>query len=967
MMGGKTQMDAQKFLALSAGYDGTAWAVDATGTLCESSLERIGDQPQRVWVSQPYETPWAQVAAGGARSAWCIDTRGNVFRVASGATGLQVTAVGGGPFSRISVGADGATWGIDAAGKAFVHDAAQGVWREQPQPQPFSRISVGDASHVMAIGTDGTAYTLLGGAWSGIIGQSFSDVSVASDGSAWAVGQKGNLYFRIGDTWHDTGALFQSISAGSLSNVLGLDSLGNTVDLTGGRTVTLGEGLNRPDKAPRFDTEDPFDETKSTHLWIVNRGILLASDPFGAEFRELFQPDVAQREAGGNPFHRGLCQGLYDADFLDFFNGPAEVGQPTYASHFYDPDTGTNWWGRGTLTALQRGRDLFQAALLDYQAGKVAAAGYALGVSLHYLTDLGQPMHATNFTNVSVPLFWHGGFETIVLHIQNQCSVPTTQTADDATIVPDDYFIGLARKSKQLFQHRFAYGIGNATSCDLGGLGHRPGSEQLAGVQTILQPMLTNAIQTVAHYVAAWFERAEKGFPSGKNAMTLVCAGQQGLAWRGVLWSVDTEGTLWYSYLDVTQRGVLPVGAWSAWQQAASSAPRSPTQLSSCIIPNSDGGIGTQFALANGVAYWTTQQSPSGGWGAWDKLPSTQKLALLCACPYTMNRGQKRTTGASVWGVGSDGVLRYSYQQTKSGQPVFQPLDCVWSDWQQSISAPKNVTALAATGSSGSGSGMIFAVADGALYKTSQLDPAGGGGWAAWAPLQIPGDTPVKPQFVAACQAGSSGEVSQIWVVDALGIVRSATFDKSTGQWSAWSREWGTGAPRNATALTVSTMAPGSSYMQLWALAGGRLYSIEQKLDAQTKQLYWTDWSAAPRSDTRPPVTPPPITMKFTLPIGPLSLRLNGQEVDFTIEVQADPNQSGQGASAVRDVLVSTVDPRTPLHGKMNLVTGEVYNVVNWQGILMLQGQFIDQTHGSGSAYDLEGGKWVTLNWMAAP
>ena len=85
---------------------------------------------------------------------------------------------------------------------------------------------------------------------------------------------------------------------------------------------------------------------------------MLASDPFGAEFRELFQPDVAQREAGGNPFHRGLCQGLYDADFLGFFNGPAEVGQPTYASHFYDPDTGTNWWGRGTLTALQRGRDL---------------------------------------------------------------------------------------------------------------------------------------------------------------------------------------------------------------------------------------------------------------------------------------------------------------------------------------------------------------------------------------------------------------------------------------------------------------------------------------------------------------------------------------------------------------------------------------------------------------------------------
>lgn len=966
-------MDVQKFIALSAGYDGTAWALDATGTLLESSLERIGDQPQRVWVSQPSEKQWAQVTAGGARTAWCIDTGGNVFRVASSATGIQVTAVGGGTFSRISVGADGATWGIDAAGKVFVHDPIQGVWREQPQPQPFSQISVGDTSHVMATGMDGTAYELVGGAWSGI-GQSLAEVSVASDGSAWAVGQKGNLYIRIGETWHDTGALFQYVSAGSLSNVLGLDSLGNAVDLTDGRTVTLGEGLNRPDKVPRFDTEDPFDETKSTHLWIVNRGILLAGDHFGEQFRELFQPDVTQRDAGGNPFHRGLCQGLYDADFVNFFNGPTAMGQPTYASHFYDPDTGTNWWGRSTLTALQRGRDLFNAALLNYQAGKVEAAGYALGISLHYLTDLGQPMHAINFTNVSFPLFWHGGFETIVLNMQSDCPMPEAQATDDAQNIPDDYFINLARKSKLLFQHQFHYRVpvGHnvmSVSGDLGGLGDAFDDDQRVGVRDILQPMLTNAIQTVSHYVAAWFERAESGFPSGKNAMTLVCAGQQGWAWKSVLWSVDTEGTLWYSYLDVTQRKVLPAGSWSTWQQAANSAPRSPAQLSSCIIPNSDGGLGIQFALVNGVVYWTTQQSPSGGWGAWDKLPSTQELTLFCACPYSMNLGQKLTTGASVWGVGSDGVLRYSYQQTKSGQPVFQPLDCVWSSWQESIGAPKNVTALAATGSSGSGIGMIFAVADSLLYTTSQLEPTAGGGWSAWSPLQIPvgPDIPLKPQLIVACQSGGFGEVTQIWVVDALGIMRSCTFDKSSKQWSPWSKEWGTGAPRNATALTASTTAWGSSYMQLWAIAGGRLYSIEQKLDVPTKQIYWTDWSAAPRSDTRPPVVSPPVIMKFTLPIGPLSLTLNGQYVDFTLEVQQDPNQSVQGTPAVRDVLVSLAVPENPLHGKMNLVTGEIYNVVNWEGRLQMTGQFIDQTHGSGSAYVLEGGNVVTSNWIASP
>ena len=211
-------MELQKVLALSAGYDGTAWALDATGTLFESSLDRAGDQPQRVWVSRPSEKQWAHVAAGGAHDAWCIDATGDVFRVASSATGLQVTAVEGGALSRISVGADGATWGIDAAGVAFVHDPAQGVWRKQAQPQPFSRISVGDASHVMATGIDGTAYELVSGAWSGI-GQSITEASAASDGSAWAVGKRGNLFFPHRRRVADTGALFKSISAGSLSNV----------------------------------------------------------------------------------------------------------------------------------------------------------------------------------------------------------------------------------------------------------------------------------------------------------------------------------------------------------------------------------------------------------------------------------------------------------------------------------------------------------------------------------------------------------------------------------------------------------------------------------------------------------------------------------------------------------------------------------------------------------------------------
>lgn len=109
---------------------------------------------------------------------------------------------------------------------------------------------------------------------------------------------------------------------------------------------------------------------------------------------------------------------------------------PTYASHFYDPDTGRNYFP-GPPTALERGRDFFNASLnvLQHAGGSFGlnigqrthiswpqtdeplrvelvstdregitqAAARLLGVALHYLTDLSQPMHAANVPNVFNP------------------------------------------------------------------------------------------------------------------------------------------------------------------------------------------------------------------------------------------------------------------------------------------------------------------------------------------------------------------------------------------------------------------------------------------------------------------------------------------------------------------------------------------------------------------------------------
>jgi hypothetical protein len=65
-------------------------------------------------------------------------------------------------------------------------------------------------------------------------------------------------------------------------------------------------------------------------------------------------------------------------------------------------------------------------------------------------------------------------------------------------------------------------------------------------------------------------------------------------------------------------------------------------------------------------------------------------------------------------------------------------------------------------------------------------------------------------------------------------------------QWSPWSGEWNANSPRDIVALTSSGVEPGGDRFQLWTLAGGKLYSIFQTIDATTKQIIWLDWTTFP-------------------------------------------------------------------------------------------------------------------------
>ncbi|APR74737.1 Hypothetical protein A7982_00083 [Minicystis rosea] len=188
---------------------------------------------------------------------------------------------------------------------------------------------------------------------------------------------------------------------------------------------------------PQWDAESVTDQNDSTHLWIVNQALgILARHQSPTEPRDastlaylpMFQSD---------PCRSLWQQGLYDADWLSIYDNGGTFSDG-WKSHFYDPDTGENYKGETSPTALTEAIAHFNNAVeyathgnwsnpsssecQNHPAGSggcVTSACYELGLSLHYMTDATQPMHAANFTGENIPILYHSRYETHVMAIQS--------------------------------------------------------------------------------------------------------------------------------------------------------------------------------------------------------------------------------------------------------------------------------------------------------------------------------------------------------------------------------------------------------------------------------------------------------------------------------------------------------------------------------------------------------------------
>ncbi|MEO8383110.1 MAG: hypothetical protein ABI779_25865 [Acidobacteriota bacterium] len=272
----------------------------------------------------------------------------------------------------------------------------------------------------------------------------------------------GMVAFRLADDAHyltapqGTDAAI-GVSAGELSDDGWFSVEAINVGSTVGNSIGCSHHAGRPDEpAPAWKKVAHRDAT----LWgahLLRTGLT----PQATRFMKMWD------ESPTTKFSNNILDGLHDADFEHPWVGVV------FRNHFYDPDSLRNYSGFPD-TALTEGRRYFNLSvhygMRITQLGKdaplhlYAAAGFYLGLALHFLTDIIQPMHAANFANFvggRYPIFHPSDKRHEEFEVRADAVVEAGYFNDYPPLKPEDLVVtekhagellhGVAQRQKKVF------------------------------------------------------------------------------------------------------------------------------------------------------------------------------------------------------------------------------------------------------------------------------------------------------------------------------------------------------------------------------------------------------------------------------------------------------------------------------------------------------------------------------------
>lgn len=239
-----------------------------------------------------------------------------------------------------------------------------------------------------------------------------------------------------------------------------------------------------------------MNERTNTDLWIINRAIdILARDK---DFRKRTMGAWMER------YRNRLARGNYDADHVNPFcdRGWYRVYYGRlFTSHFYDPDSMTNWRGETARTARSEGSRYFEQAGDLLQRRDYDNAFYYLGISLHYLSDITMPFHAANFTYLSSsPWGYHTETERYAATFREEFRVTEAQAGYGVNASdPGQWIHQAAAKAKTAFP-----ALWNPTIKEYWKQGRMGEWQRL--VRPVLGQCLKDAQRVLAGYLHMWFQ-----------------------------------------------------------------------------------------------------------------------------------------------------------------------------------------------------------------------------------------------------------------------------------------------------------------------------------------------------------------------------------------------------------------------------------------------------------------------------
>jgi virginiamycin B lyase len=168
---------------ISVSSDGVAvWGIDSAGSVYQFINSSFTKRPGSL----------ISISVANASTIWGTDANEKIWKWNPAKNAWDLFPLG--LLTQISASADGTVWGLNKAGK--VYQKIGNDWAERPGK--FSLISVGNATNIWAMESDGLLWnwSMLAKTWVArpAMPGTAAQISVGADGSVWGVNKNGNVY-----------------------------------------------------------------------------------------------------------------------------------------------------------------------------------------------------------------------------------------------------------------------------------------------------------------------------------------------------------------------------------------------------------------------------------------------------------------------------------------------------------------------------------------------------------------------------------------------------------------------------------------------------------------------------------------------------------------------------------------------------------------------------------------------------